>query len=280
MSILSRNRVVEIALSSSRNFQFQHHHQLVLHPPGFDMIRKVGHHALSRRGVFQGGNNSRAQSTALVAPADHPTQQGVSSGTGGDVYALLDLGAALSFVTPYIAVNFYGMGRPVWKLSLYTVFVGVRPSVCLPIAIDVGTNNEQLLKDEFYIGLRQKKATKKEYFNFLDEFMKVVKQNYSEKVLVQYEDFANHNAFELLVNYGTTHLVFNDDMQFLIPLMLQGTTVVVLAGLVASLKLLGGSLVEHTFLFFGAGEAGTGILELIALAISEKTNAPVEEARK
>ncbi|XP_049400933.1 NADP-dependent malic enzyme-like [Solanum stenotomum] len=90
--------------------------------------------------------------------------------------------------------------------------------------------------------------------------MKVVKQIYGEKVLVQYEDFANHNAFELLVKYGTTHLVFNDDIQVccfsfgLIPLMLQGTAVVVLAGLVASLKLLGGSLVEHTFLFFGAGE--------------------------
>ncbi|KAG5586482.1 hypothetical protein H5410_046916 [Solanum commersonii] len=82
--------------------------------------------------------------------------------------------------------------------------------------------------------------------------MKVVKQNYGEKVLVQYEDFANHNAFELLVNYGTTHLVFNDDMQ--------GTAAVVLAGLVASLKLLGGSLVDHTFLFFGAGEVSLDFL--------------------
>ncbi|WMV46703.1 hypothetical protein MTR67_040088, partial [Solanum verrucosum] len=106
-------------------------------------------------------------------------------------------------VMNYIILS-QGMGRPVWKLSLYTVFVGVRPSVCLPIAIDVGTNNEQLLKDEFYIGLRQKKATKKSYW--------------------------------------------------------RGTTVVVLAGLVASLKLLGGSLVEHTFLFFGAGEVSLDFL--------------------
>uniref|UniRef100_M0ZUH7 Malic enzyme n=1 Tax=Solanum tuberosum TaxID=4113 RepID=M0ZUH7_SOLTU len=96
--------------------------------------------------------------------------------------------------------------------------------------------------------------------------MKVVKQIYGEKVLVQYEDFANHDAFELLVKYGTTHLVFNDDIQVccfsfgLIPLMLQGTAVVVLAGLVASLKLLGWSLVEHTFLFFGAGEVSQDFL--------------------
>ncbi|WMV29956.1 hypothetical protein MTR67_023341 [Solanum verrucosum] len=87
-----------------------------------------------------------------------------------------------------------------------------------------------------------------------------------------YEDFANHNAFELLAKYRTTHLVFNDDIQ--------GIIVVVLAGLVASLMLLGGSLANHTFLFFGAGEAGTGKGELIALAISKKTNVPVEEARK
>ncbi|KAK7319950.1 hypothetical protein RJT34_04679 [Clitoria ternatea] len=162
-----------------------------------------------------------------------------------------------------------GMGIPVGKLALYTALGGVRPSACLPVTIDVGTNNEKLLNDEFYIGLRQKRATGQEYYELLHEFMTAVKQNYGEKVLVQFEDFANHNAFELLAKYGTTHLVFNDDIQ--------GTASVVLAGVVAALKLIGGTLADHTFLFLGAGEAGTGIAELIALEMSKQT---IEETRK
>ncbi|XP_022754981.1 NADP-dependent malic enzyme-like isoform X3 [Durio zibethinus] len=143
---------------------------------------------------------------------------------------------------------------------------------CLPVTIDVGTNNEELLKDEFYIGLRQKRATGQEYADLLHEFMTAVKRNYGEKVLIQFEDFANHNAFTLLAKYGTTHLVFNDDIQ--------GTASVVLAGVVAALKLIGGTLTDHRFLFLGAGEAGTGIAELIALEMSKQTKTPLEETRK
>ncbi|CAL5425579.1 unnamed protein product [Camellia sinensis] len=112
----------------------------------------------------------------------------------------------------------------------------------------------------------------KEYAELLHEFMTAVKQNYGEKVLIQFEDFANHNAFDLLAKYGNTHLVFNDDIQ--------GTASVVLAGLMAALKLVGGTLAEHIFLFLGAGEAGTGIAELIALEMSKQAEAPLEESRK
>ncbi|XP_004235645.1 NADP-dependent malic enzyme, chloroplastic [Solanum lycopersicum] len=165
-----------------------------------------------------------------------------------------------------------GMGIPVGKLSLYTALGGIRPSSCLPVTIDVGTNNETLLKDEFYIGLRQRRTRGQEYAELLDEFMSAVKQTYGEKVLIQFEDFANHNAFDLLAKYGTSHLVFNDDIQ--------GTASVVLAGIMAALNLVGGNLAQHRFLFLGAGEAGTGIAELIALEMSKQTGAPLEESRK
>ncbi|GMP54090.1 hypothetical protein CsSME_00019359 [Camellia sinensis var. sinensis] len=143
------------------------------------------------------------------------------------------------------------MGIPVGKLALYTALGGVRPSSCLPVTIDVGTNNEQLLKDEFYIGLRQRRATGKEYYDLLHEFM------------TAFEDFANHNAFELLAKYSTTHLVFNDDIQ--------GTASVVLAGLVAALKLLGGSLADYSSIMFLNDAQVAGGEEIWYTKVEDKT---------
>ncbi|GJW73926.1 NADP-dependent malic enzyme gene [Tanacetum coccineum] len=131
-----------------------------------------------------------------------------------------------------------GMGIPVGKLSLYTALGGIRPSAMW------WTNNEKIVDDEFFTMSKAKDgdlARIAEYAELMSEFMSAVKQNYGEKVLIQFEDFANHNAFDLLEKYSTTHLVFNDDIQ-----------------------------VVHNSFSLGAGEAGTGIAELIALEISKQ----------
>jgi malate dehydrogenase (oxaloacetate-decarboxylating)(NADP+) len=151
-----------------------------------------------------------------------------------------------------------GMGIPIGKLSLYTACAGLHPWKCLPVMLDVGTNNDALLNDPLYLGLRRKRLAGAGYDELIEEFI-TASQEVFPGVIVQFEDFANHNAFRLLDRYRDRVCCFNDDIQ--------GTGSVTVAGMLAAMRATGGRISEQTFLCLGAGEAATGISDMLVSAM-------------
>jgi malate dehydrogenase (oxaloacetate-decarboxylating)(NADP+) len=162
-----------------------------------------------------------------------------------------------------------GMGIPIGKLSLYTACAGVDPTKCLPVMLDVGTENADRLADPLYMGLRRHRVRGKEFDEFVGEFITAALRRWP-RVLIQFEDFANTTAFELLSSWRDRISTFNDDIQ--------GTAAVVLAGLYSALRITRQKLTDQRLLFLGAGEAGVGIGDLCVSAMVDE-GATLADAR-
>lgn len=163
-------------------------------------------------------------------------------------------------------------GIPIGKLALYVACAGLDPARVLPVTLDVGTETASVREDPLYLGLRQRRVRGAEYDAFVDEFVAAAQQRWGRSLLLQFEDFGNHTAFEVLQRWRARACCFNDDIQ--------GTAAVALGGIMAAARLTGVPLAARTYLFMGAGEAGTGIANLIAYAIAREAGCSEEEARR
>jgi malate dehydrogenase (oxaloacetate-decarboxylating)(NADP+) len=248
----SRNEVLFYAVLMSDAATFM---PLVYTPTVGEACQKFDHIFRASRGLYL-PITAKGRLRQLLANWPQPDVRFIVVTDGERILGLGDLGVG-------------GMGIPVGKLALYTACAGVPPQLTLPITLDVGTNNHELLEDPLYLGLRQNRVRGADYDAFIDEFVQAVQERFP-KCCLQWEDFANINAVPILERYRDRICTYNDDIQ--------GTAAVALAGILGALRLTKQKLVEQRFLFLGGGSAATGIAELISEAMALE-GLPVEQAR-
>jgi malate dehydrogenase (oxaloacetate-decarboxylating)(NADP+) len=229
---------------------------LVYTPTVGEACQKFGHIFRQARGMYL-PISARGRICELLGNWPEKDVRFIVVTDGERILGLGDLGAG-------------GMGIPLGKLALYTACAGVPPQYCLPVVLDVGTNNHQVVDDPLYQGLHFNRVRGDEYMEFIDEFVDTVQSLYP-KCCIQWEDFANINAVPILERYRDKICTFNDDIQ--------GTAGVALAGIFAALRITKQKITEQRFLFLGGGSAGTGIAELISQAMAME-GMDIAEARK
>jgi malate dehydrogenase (oxaloacetate-decarboxylating) len=190
----------------------------------------------------------RADMDAMLANVPHPDPRVIVVTDGERILGLGDLGVG-------------GIGIPLGKLALYTLCAGIHPASTLPVVLDVGTDNEELLGDPLYLGWHHRRVRGQEYEEFVDAFVQGVKRAFPRAVL-QWEDFAKDHARRLLDRYRDELCTFNDDIQ--------GTGAVTLAGLLAAVEITHSTLSEQRIVVLGAGSAATGICEQLVAAMQEE----------
>jgi malate dehydrogenase (oxaloacetate-decarboxylating) len=220
----------------------------IIYTPTVGLACERFSHILRRpRGLFI-SYPERGEIDAILDDAASPRVEVIVVTDGERILGLGDQGAG-------------GMGIPIGKLSLYTACGGIHPATTLPIMLDVGTNNEERLRDPLYIGWQHERISGPEYDSFIDAFVKAVKRKFP-RVLLQWEDFAQSHASPLLERYRDQLCTFNDDIQ--------GTAAVTTGTLLAAVDGAGGRLRDQRVAILGAGSAGCGIAEqLVAAMVGE-----------